>query len=176
MIVGPKPKDILFNPIKLLAFGLGAGLVPRAPGTAGTLITIPLFLLLQPTSLVFYLGVTVGLFMLGIFICGYTARSLGTHDHPGIVWDEVVGFLIAMLPLNAEVFGDQVSGSVWLWLYVGVVTFRGFDIYKPPPCRWIDRHVEGGFGIMLDDVIAALYAALVVGLLALPEALLSASG
>lgn len=142
----------LADPRRFLALGLGSGLAPVAPGTFGTLAAIPLYLLLQPLSLLSYLAVVVVSFLLGIWLCDVTARQLGVHDHPGIVWDEFVGYWITMLLVPAG----------WVWIVVGFILFRLFDILKPWPIRWIDKRVGGGFGIMLDDVLAGIYAWLVL--------------
>jgi len=136
------------NPAHLLAFGLGAGAAPKAPGTAGTLVAVPLYLLVSGLPLWAYLAITVAAFLAGIWICGRTAEDLGTHDHPGIVWDEVVGFLVTMTAAPAG----------WAWLVAGFALFRGFDILKPWPIHWLDARVGGGLGIMLDDLAAGLFA------------------
>ena len=129
------PKLDWRNPIHFLAFGFGSGAMPKAPGTWGTLAAIPIYLLLLLT-------------LVGIWLCHRTASDMGVHDHPGIVWDEIVGYLITMI----------VAPVGWIWIVVGFFLFRFFDIIKPWPIRWVDRHVHGGFGIMLDDVLAGLMA------------------
>jgi phosphatidylglycerophosphatase A len=134
-----------------IALGGGLGLTPKAPGTFGTLLGIPL-LFLMPTNLVAYLVVLVVLFALGVWCCDACAKNLGVHDHPGIVWDEVVGYLITMIAVPKTL----------LWVVVGFILFRFFDILKPWPISWIDKHVEGGMGIMLDDVLAAVFALIVI--------------
>jgi phosphatidylglycerophosphatase A len=146
----PIPVSLLKHPAHLLSLGLGSGLAPVAPGTAGTLVAIPLYLLLAPLPLWTYLAVTAALFGLGIWLCGFTARALNCHDHPGIVWDEVVGYLVAMVLAPAGI----------LWIIIGFCLFRLFDIWKPWPIRWLDGHIEGGLGIMIDDLLAGVYAAL----------------
>ncbi len=142
----------LKNPVHFLALGCGLGLAPKAPGTFGTLAALPLFYLLQNLALSHYLLVVVVLFVLGIYLCDRTARDMGEHDHPAIVWDEVVGMLITMAALPAG----------WIWWVVAFVAFRLFDIVKPWPIRLLDKHVHGGFGIMIDDVLAGLFALAVV--------------
>ncbi|MET0064723.1 MAG: phosphatidylglycerophosphatase A [Candidatus Thiodiazotropha sp.] len=137
------------NPVHLLAFGFGSGLTPKAPGTFGTLVGVPAYLLLQPLSPVYYGFVVAAAFLAGIWLCGRTSRDLGVHDHGGIVWDEIVGYLVTMLW----------APPGWLWMIMGFVLFRVFDIFKPWPIRWFDQKVSGGFGIMLDDLIAGLFAA-----------------
>ena len=130
------------------ALGWGLGLAPRAPGTFGTLLGIPL-LLLMPDNLVLYTGLVIVLFVFGVWCCEECSRYLGVHDHGGIVWDEVVGYLVTMIALPQS----------WLWLLAGFVAFRFFDIIKPWPIGWLDRHVTGGVGIMIDDIVAGLMAA-----------------
>lgn len=144
------PAKLLLNPLHLLSLGFGAGLFPRAPGTCGTLIAIPFFLLLVQLPLTWYLLFLLLAFGLGVFLCGYTSRALGVHDHSGIVWDELVGYWLTMVAVPAE----------WLWILLGFVLFRLFDIWKPWPVRIADKSLEGGFGIMIDDVLAGVYALL----------------
>jgi phosphatidylglycerophosphatase A len=141
---------LLLNPLHLLSLGLGSGLSPKAPGTCGTLLAVPLYLLLVQLPLIAYLAALLLAFGLGVFLCGYTSRALGVHDHPGIVWDELVGYWITMIAVPAE----------WLWILVGFVLFRLFDIVKPWPVKIADEKLKGGFGIMLDDVLAGIYALL----------------
>ena len=141
------------NPVHFLAFGFGSGLSPKAPGTAGTVVAVPLYLVLVTyLDLYTYLGFLVLAFVIGIYLCGKTSRDLGLHDPGGIVWDEFVGFWITMIlvPLT------------WYWVLAGFVLFRLFDILKPFPIGWLDRKVHGGFGIMLDDAIAGVYAGVVL--------------
>ena len=146
----------LANPIHLLAFGFGSGVGPKAPGTWGTLAAVPIFLLLQDLSLLAYLGVTLVVTLVGVWLCDVTAKDLGVHDHPGIVWDEIAGYLITMIA----------APSGWLWWVIGFVLFRIFDILKPWPIHVIDKGVDGGLGIMLDDVLAGLMALACLQLLA----------
>lgn len=147
--------DLLLHPVDCLALGFGSGLMPRAPGTAGTLVAIPLYLLMQGLSLYLYLPLVLALFLLGIPICAHTANRLGVHDHPGIVWDEIVGYLVTM----------TFAPPGWIWIAAGFVLFRFFDIVKPWPISWCDRKVSGGFGIMLDDLLAGMMAAVVMQLI-----------
>jgi phosphatidylglycerophosphatase A len=138
----------LRNPVHVLAFGFGAGLSPLAPGTAGTLLGVFIYLSMAPLPLPYYIAVCGVLFVAGVWICARTSRDLGVHDHSGIVFDEIVGFLVAMIALPPD----------WLWLLAGFVLFRLFDIIKPWPIGWFDRRVPGGLGIMLDDLLAGLAA------------------
>ncbi len=144
------------DPVHLLATGFGAGLLPKAPGTFGTLAAVPFYLLLARLPLSVYLVALVLGILAGIWICGRTSRDLGVHDHPGIVWDEFAGFFVTMIAAPAG----------WLWVVVGFVLFRVFDILKPWPIGWLDRRVQGGVGIMLDDLLAGAYAWVVLQLLA----------
>ena len=142
----------LRKPVHLLAFGFGSGLAPKAPGTFGTMVAIPIYLVMQPLSYWLYLLLVVLGFIVGIWICDQASKDLGVHDHGGIVWDEIIGYLIAM---------SFVPASLW-WILIGFVLFRLFDILKPWPISWLDKQVEGGFGIMLDDLVAGLYAGVVM--------------
>jgi phosphatidylglycerophosphatase A len=153
-------RTVLRSPVHLLAFGLGSGLSPRAPGTAGTLAAVPLWLLLQGMSLPAYLALLLALFVFGCWVCGESARRLGVHDYGGIVFDEVVGLLLTCLPL-LPALGWVNRGRGW-WLLAAFALFRLFDIWKPWPIAWFDRRVGGGLGIMIDDVLAAVYAALLL--------------
>jgi len=135
-----------------LAFGFGAGLAPRAPGTAGTLMAVPLFLLLDRLPGYGYLLATLLVTLAGVWVCGRASQLLGVHDHPGIVWDEFAGFFITMLAAPAG----------WSGIVAGFALFRLFDVWKPWPIGWVDRRVHGGMGIMLDDVLAGLMAAAVL--------------
>ena len=141
---------LLRDPGHLLALGFGSGLAPRAPGTFGTLAAIPVYLLCAQLPLMIYLLVVAAAFSVGVYLCGRTARALGVHDHPGIVWDEVVGYLMTM----------AFAPSGWLWVVLGFVCFRLFDILKPWPIRVLDHSVHGGLGIMIDDALAGVLAAL----------------
>lgn len=146
----------LKNPWNFLALGFGSGLAPVAPGTFGTLAAIPIYLLVAMLPLQWYLLVLLLVSLAGITICAKAASNLGVHDHPAIVWDEIAGFLVTMI----------LAPSGWLWLLAGFVFFRLFDILKPWPIRTIDKRVSGGTGIMLDDIIAGLFACLCIQLLA----------
>ena len=147
--------QLLRHPLDLQALGFGSGLLPRAPGTAGTVAAIPLYLVMQSLALPVYVSLVAVLFLLGIPICAHTAKRLGVHDHPGIVWDEIVGYLVTM----------TFAPTGWLWVLAGFVLFRFFDVLKPWPIRWLDKKVGGGFGIMVDDLLAGIAAAAVLQLL-----------
>jgi phosphatidylglycerophosphatase A len=140
----------LKNPVHFLALGLGAGCVPKLPGTAGTLVGVFLYLMLPPLPVLYYTAMLIVLFLPGIWLCGRTARHLGVDDHPAIVYDEIVGYLVTMI----------MAPSGWQWVVAGFLLFRLFDIWKPWPIRWLDRNVRGGLGVMLDDLVAGLFALL----------------
>ena len=139
---------MLQNPIHLLSLGFGSGLSPKAPGTCGTLVAVPLYLILAQLDLIPYLAVIAAGFILGIYLCEYTSKALGVHDHPGIVWDEFIGFWLTMVAVPLA----------WQWILLGFVLFRFFDIVKPWPVKIADRKLKGGLGIMIDDVLAGIYA------------------
>lgn len=143
--VSPK---LLTNPVQFLAFGLGSGLSPKAPGTMGTLVAIPFYLLVAPLPLASYSAFVAITFLVGIWLCDYASKQLGVHDHPGIVWDEFVGYWVTLwaVPLG------------WQWVLLGFVLFRAFDIAKPWPIGWLDKRIHGGLGIMIDDVVAGVMA------------------
>ncbi len=147
------------NPIHLLAFGLGSGLARKAPGTFGTLAALPFWcFLLQGVPTLPYIGVLVAGFALGVVLCEITSRDMGVHDHGGIVWDEWIGMWITLLwlPLGNGLWADIA------WVAYAFVAFRFFDILKPWPIKWLDAKVHGGFGIMIDDVLAGIFALAVV--------------
>jgi len=118
-------------------------------------VAIPVYLLLQPLSVPVYIALVAALFIAGIPVCAHTARRMGVHDHPAIVWDEIVGYLVTM----------TFAPPGGLWMAAGFVLFRLFDIAKPWPIRLLDRSVGGGFGIMADDLLAGIAAAAVLQLL-----------
>lgn len=138
----------LSNPIHFLALGFGSGMMAKAPGTFGTLAAIPVYILMAPLSIEWYLGLTLLSVVMGFYICGKAAKDMGVHDHGAIVWDEFAGLLITMIAAPAG----------WVWIVVGFALFRFFDILKPWPIRWLDAKVKGGFGIMIDDVLAGIFA------------------
>ena len=141
--------QIVKDPVLLLAFGFGSGLAKYAPGTFGTLAALPIYWALQQLPWSGYFVSTLILTLIGIPICRYAADQLAVHDFGGIVWDEIAGFLITLLWIDAS----------WLHVVEGFALFRAFDIIKPWPIRWLDRRIHGGLGIMLDDVAAGLAAA-----------------
>ena len=134
-----------------IAFGGGIGLSRMAPGTAGTLAALPLFWVL---SIFFdaagFLLLIGGMFVVGIWACAVTGKALGSHDHGGMVWDEIVAFLLVLV----------FTPKVLIWQAFAFLLFRVFDIIKPPPIRYYDNKLRGGFGVMFDDILAAFYALL----------------
>ena len=144
----PIPAVLLKNPVHFLSLGFGSGLMPKAPGTFGTLAAIPVYLLMANFSVLIYSIITVILFLLGIYLCQKTTDELKVHDHSGIVFDEIVGFLITMIAVPLT----------WQWIVAGFILFRLFDILKPWPISWLDKKVHGGLGIMLDDVLAGVFS------------------
>jgi phosphatidylglycerophosphatase A len=141
----------LKKPIHWIGFGFGSGLLSPAPGTWGTLAGLGLFLLIASFDIPYLIyGFTIFSILVGNAICGITARDLNVHDHPGIVWDEIAGIFVtlALFPVH------------WHYWLPGFLLFRLFDIWKPYPIRWLDQHVDGGFGIMIDDIIAGIWASL----------------
>lgn len=138
--------------VHFLAFGLGSGAAPKAPGTFGTLAAIPFYVLLAQLPVMTYTLVIIAAFIFGVYLCEQASKDMGVHDHGGIVWDEFVGYWIAMIALPFH----------WAWIIAGFVLFRVFDILKPWPISWLDKRVHGGFGIMIDDVIAGIFAAVIL--------------
>lgn len=141
-------RQILRDPVLFLAFGFGSGLAKKAPGTMGTVAAIPLYWVLAQADLLVYSLLTLFITGVGVWFCDVATEKLGEHDFGGIVWDEIAGFLITMwlVPFN------------WQNLLLGFVLFRVFDIVKPWPIKWVDKQVHGGLGIMLDDVLAGVFA------------------
>ncbi len=137
-----------FNPWHILSTGFGSGLFPIAPGTAGSLAALPFCYLLSLTDAPVKILIIILSLFIGIYACQKTTDAIGVDDHGGIVWDEFVGMFISLS------FVPNTLG----WLIAGFVVFRVFDIWKPWPIRYIDAKLNGGLGIMLDDVIAGLFS------------------
>jgi len=147
-------RKVFSDPVHFLAFGFGAGLAPVAPGTAGSLVGVALAWLTVDFSLTIRLALLLALIAAGTWLCGESARRIGVHDHGGIVWDEIAGIYATLL---------VAAPGVVAWS-IGFGLFRFFDIAKPWPIRDLDHRLGGGAGIMLDDLVAALYAALLLAL------------
>ena len=147
---------LLRRPACFLGFGFGSGLAPVAPGTFGTLPALPLAAVLMALGIDGWLLalLCLPLFAVGIWICNKTEAALGVHDYGGIVWDEIVAMLLVL----------AFTPNTWAWWLAAFAAFRFFDAVKPPPIRWFDRQVSGGFGVMLDDIIAALMSLLLLRL------------
>ena len=145
-------KTVFTDPVHLLAFGFGTGLAPKAPGTVGSMPGVLLAWLTLPLAIEWRIGIGILLIITGIWICGESARRIGVHDHGGIVWDEITGMYLTLLVAPPQI-------ALWA-LSFGL--FRLFDIWKPWPIRDLDHRLSGGAGIMLDDLVAALYAALIL--------------
>jgi phosphatidylglycerophosphatase A len=154
IVIRPNTAFAFSHPAHIVAFGFGAGLAPFAPGTFGTLVGWAIAWA-APTESAGMLLIAAGvLFLLGVWACEITGRHLGVEDHPAMVWDEVVAFLIVLAIVPRDYF----------WQLGAFVAFRFFDILKPPPIRFLERRYGGGLGVMFDDVVAALYALLVLAL------------
>ena len=153
MIVRPTARFVLAHPARFIALGFGTGLAPVAPGTFGTLLAFPLFMLLDrwldPLPL---FAVLAAFFATGVWACGRTGRDLGVADHGAMNWDEVVAMMLILLIIPNE----------WEWWLFAFGAFRFFDVVKPPPIRHFDRTMKGGLGVMFDDIVAAFYTLLLV--------------
>lgn len=145
-------KKVWKNPGYFIAFGFGSGLLPIAPGTFGTLAAIPLYYFLSFSAPMTYLLITLVCLVAGIWITDYVSKDMQIHDFGGIVWDEIVGFFITMFLVPCTI----------TTIIVGFFLFRIFDIWKPWPINVIDKSLGGGLGIMFDDVLAAIYASVVI--------------
>lgn len=150
MTTSPDLRFILAHPARFIAFGFGSGLAPFAPGTVGTLVGFPLFWLIlqaEPSPAAFF-GLLALLFAVGVWACAHVGRLLGVADYGGIVWDEIVAFLL--------ILWFTPSGLGW-WVAAFFV-FRVYDVWKPFPIRWFDARLKNGFGVMFDDLLAALFS------------------
>jgi phosphatidylglycerophosphatase A len=138
-----------------IAFGFGSGAAPFAPGTFGTLMGIPFYLAMQSLSHVLYLILLVLIILASMWLCDKVSKEIGIHDHSGMCLDEIVGYLVTMYAAP--------HGILWIWL--GFLLFRLFDIWKPWPINYIDEKVSGGVGIILDDVLAGVYSMIILRIL-----------
>ena len=154
-MVRPTVRLLLAHPAHFIALGFGTGLAPVAPGTVGTLLGFPIYALLAEEFGPLGILVAVGIgFLIGIWACGRTGRAMGVSDHSSMVWDEVVAMVLILL----------FTPPGLAWQAFAFLAFRVFDVVKPPPIRYIDRTVKGGFGVMLDDIGAAFYALLLMAI------------
>jgi phosphatidylglycerophosphatase A len=156
-------RALLATPAGWLACGFGSGLTPVAQGTFGSLVALLPWLLLRELSLPIYLLVLLLGFAIGVWACNIAGRALGVDDHRSLVWDEFIGQWIALIPLLLPALLSA-RGFQWWMLVAGFVLFRLFDVWKPWPISWLDRHLKGGMGVMVDDVVAGVFAAVVLGL------------
>jgi len=155
LLLRPTWRFILSRPAYFIAFGFGAGLAPIAPGTVGTLLAFPLYWLFFPqVGALEFLVLILVLFILGVWACDTAGRALGVSDYGGMVWDETVAFLLVLFLVPATLY----------WQAAAFLLFRLFDILKPPPIRHYDQTLKSGFGVMLDDLIAAFYTLVVLAI------------
>jgi phosphatidylglycerophosphatase A len=150
-------RDLLATPAGWLACGFGSGLAPIAQGTFGSLAALLPWLLLRELPLPLYVVILLSGFAVGVWACNVASRALGVADHRSLVWDEFIGQWMALLPL-------LVLPAPWWAVVLGFGLFRLFDVWKPWPIRWLDRRVKGGMGVMIDDVVAGVFAAVVLAL------------
>ena len=156
LVLRPSWRFLLSHPARFVAFGFGAGLAPVAPGTWGTLLALPVYWLVSPLlDPIGYLLMLAVLLALGIWACEVTGRAIGVFDHGGMVWDETVAFLLVLFFVPATL----------AWQAAAFLLFRVLDILKPPPIRYYDQKLKNGFGVMLDDLIAASYTLLVLAVM-----------
>jgi phosphatidylglycerophosphatase A len=154
--IQPSWRFLFSHPAHFLSFGFGAGLSKRAPGTVGTLVAFPLYWYLAPhLSDALFILVLIWAFAIGVWVCDKTGSALGVPDYGGIVWDEIVAFLLVLFFTPA--------GLVWQLL--SFCLFRLFDIWKPEPIRHFDKTWHGGLGVMFDDILAAGYALLTLAII-----------
>jgi phosphatidylglycerophosphatase A len=156
LVLRPSWRFLLRHPAHFIAFGLGAGLAPFAPGTWGTLLALPVYWLVSPVlDPIGYLMMVAVLLALGIWACEVTGRAIGVPDHGAMVWDETVAFLLVLFFVPATL----------PWQAAAFLLFRLLDILKPPPIRYYERTFRNGFGVMLDDLVAAFYTLIVFAVL-----------
>lgn len=141
-------KVSLANPWHFLGLGFGSGLAPIMPGTFGSLAAVPLLILMSLLTTPIFVVLTILASLVGILICKKTSESMGMHDHGSIVWDEIAGMMVTFLFVPIDIFT----------LVLGFIFFRFFDILKPWPISFLDKNVHGGFGIMIDDILAGFMA------------------
>jgi len=153
-------RALLATPWGWLACGFGSGLAPLAQGTFGSLAALLPWLALRELPPWLYVLVLLAGFAVGVRACDVAGRALGVDDHRSLVWDEFIGQWLALLPLLPALL--PAAGFSWWMLGAGFALFRLFDVWKPWPIRWFDRRVKGGFGVMIDDAIAGMFAAIVL--------------
>ena len=154
--VQPNWRFLFSHPAHLLSFGFGSGLARKAPGTFGTLVAFPFYWYLAPRlSDMLFILVLIWAFAVGVWVCNITGKALGVADYGGIVWDEVVAFLLVLF----------FTPNDPAWQLLAFALFRFFDIVKPQPIRYFDKNWHGGLGVMFDDIVAAGYALLCLAII-----------
>jgi phosphatidylglycerophosphatase A len=143
----PNLRLLLSHPAHFFSLGFGTGLAPKAPGTFGTIVAFPLYFLIQTQAFHTQLIIISSLFLIGIWCCDLTGKAIGVSDHGGIVWDEIVAMMLVLTFTPASYF----------YYLIAFLLFRLFDIWKPYPIRQFDAQLKGGFGVMFDDLLAAIY-------------------
>jgi phosphatidylglycerophosphatase A len=153
--VPPIPATIWQKPSHFIAFGFGSGAMPIAPGTFGTLMTIPFYLAIRsfPTSI--YVLIVILVALASMWLCERVSKEINVDDHQGMCLDEFAGYLVTMIGAPHGV----------IWIVLGFILFRVFDIWKPWPVNYVDTHVHGGIGMILDDVLAGIYSLIVLKIL-----------
>ena len=153
----PLPKSVWSNPIHFIGCGFGIGALPLMPGTWATLFGILVYLLMTPLNLFFYILVCVTLNLIGVWLCEQTNRDFGEKDHHGACFDEIAAFPICFIGLECH----------WAFILIGFIVFRALDIFKPYPISYIEDNIKGGWGVILDDIAAALGTLVVLHIIAL---------
>lgn len=144
----PNRQFLFKHPAHFLALGFGTGLAPIAPGTVGTVIALPMYWLISGYALTAQLAMIAFAFLVGIYFCEVAGKAIGVSDHSSIVWDEIAAMMLVLTitPMQLE------------WWLAAFLLFRLFDILKPYPINICDEKIKGGFGVMFDDLLAAIYA------------------
>jgi phosphatidylglycerophosphatase A len=153
----PLPPAVWQDPFYFIAFGLGSGAMPFAPGTFGTLMAIPFYLVLQSLPVALYLLFTLSFIAFSSWISDRISKDIHVHDHPGMCIDEFAGFFVTMIHAPQSL----------PWIILGFLLFRLFDIWKPWPIRVLDEKIHGGFGMVLDDVVAGIFSMVVIQMIAI---------
>lgn len=152
----PNFKFLISHPAHFFALGFGSGLSKKAPGTIGSLVGIPFYLLIATEPITSKLSILFLMFVMGVYLCDITGKNIGIADHGSIVWDEIVAVMLVLV----------FTPHYWTWWGIAFVLFRLFDIWKPFPIRQCDAKLKGGFGVMFDDLLAAIYAITILKVLA----------
>lgn len=151
----PVPSSIWKNPLHFIAFGFGSGAIPIMPGTFGTLMAIPFYLLMRELPIALYIILATVLGVFAVWISDKLSKQIKIHDHPGMNIDEFIGYFVTMIAAPHN----------WYAVCLGFVLFRIFDILKPFPIGWIDKNVKGGFGMIIDDVAAGVVSLVILQLI-----------